>query len=103
MRDRSATTLSIADSLTPASADGFKFAQCAKCNPGFPKEFFVSTIRSCDILLSTHPDATNFWERADARAKGTKPDPMVDASACRNLADRSEEALRQRIASEAPH
>jgi len=93
-----------ADSLTPVSADGFKFTHNTEYPTAiqdFQKSFSFLRSASCDILLTTHPDVSNFWDRVDARAKGTKPDPMVDTTACRNLADRAEAALRKRIASEA--
>jgi metallo-beta-lactamase class B len=93
-----------ADSLTPVSADGFKFThnnQYPAAIQDFQKSFSFLRSVPCDILLTTHPDVSNFWDRVDARAKGTKPDPMVDTAACRVLADRAEDALRKRIASEA--
>jgi metallo-beta-lactamase class B len=90
-----------ADSLTPVSADGFEFSRDPTAVQNFQKSFSFLRSITCDILLTTHPEASDFWERVDARTKGTKPDPMVDATACRNLADRAEEALRKRIASEA--
>jgi metallo-beta-lactamase class B len=93
-----------ADSLTLVSADGFKFTRSTEYPTAiqdFQKSFSFLRSARCDILLSTHPDVSNFWDRVDVRAKGTKPDPMVDAAACRALADRAEYALRKRIASEA--
>jgi len=50
--------------------------------------------------LTAHPDISKFWGRVEARANGVKPDPMVDTAACRDLADRAEDAFRKRIASE---
>jgi metallo-beta-lactamase class B len=93
-----------ADSLTPVSADGFKFTRSTEypnAIQDFQKSFSFLRSVPCDILLTTHPDVSNFWDRVAARAKGPKPDPMVDSAACRNLADRAEDALRKRIASEA--
>jgi len=89
-----------ADSLTPASADGFKFTSTPSAIQDFHKSFSFLRSVSCDILLTTHPDVSHFWDRVDARARGTKPDPMVDPAACRGLADRSEAALQKRIAAE---
>lgn len=93
-----------ADSLTPVSADGFKFTyntEYPTAIQDFQKSFSFFRSVPCDLLLTTHPDVSNFWDRVDARAKRTIPDPMVDTTACRNLADRAEDALRKRIASEA--
>lgn len=92
-----------ADSLTPVSADGFKFTRSAEYPTAiqdFQKSFSFLRSVPCDILLTTHPDVSNFWDRVDARAKGTKPDPIVDANACRALADHAEDALQKRIAFE---
>jgi len=92
-----------ADSLTPVAADGFKFTRSREypnAIQDFGKSFTFLRTTPCDILLTTHPDVSTFWDRLEARQKGTKPDPIVDTSACGRLADRAEEALRKRIAAE---
>lgn len=92
-----------ADSLTPVSADGFQFSHSRKY-PGaiadFEKSLAFFTAVPCDILLSAHGDASGLWDRLDARQKGVLPDPMVDPSGCRQLADNFREALQKRIAAE---
>jgi metallo-beta-lactamase class B len=90
-----------ADSLTPVSAEGFKFTRHANAAQDFRKSFAFLRSTPCDILLTTHPDVSSFWDRLDARQKVRIPDPMIDATACRNLADSAEEALKKRITSEA--
>ena len=95
-----------ADSLTPVSASGFKFSESREY-PGaladFEKSFgFLSAVR-CDILLTPHPESSGLWDRLDGRRRGVVPDPMIglsDPSQCRQLADRSRELLRKRIATE---
>jgi metallo-beta-lactamase class B len=89
-----------ADSLTAVSADGFKFSNVPTAIQNFQQSFSFLRSVPCDALLTVHPDVSKFWERMEARAKGVKPDPMVDTTACRNLADRAEDAFRKRIASE---
>ena len=89
-----------ADSLTAVSADGFKFSSVPSAIQNFQNSFSFLRSVSCDVLLTAHPDVSNFWERVDARAKGVKPDAIVDTGACRSLADRAENAFRKRIASE---
>jgi len=90
-----------ADSLTPVSADGFEFTtDYANSVHDFKKSFAFLRSTDCDILLTTHPDASDLWGRLDARGHGSKPDPIVDKAACRNLADSAEESFNQRIASE---
>jgi metallo-beta-lactamase class B len=88
------------DSLSPVSADGFKFTRTPGAIQGFEKSFAFLRATPCDILLTTHPDASNFWERVEERQKGTKPDPVIDAGACRRLADDAEANLKKRIAAE---
>jgi metallo-beta-lactamase class B len=89
-----------ADSLTAVSADGFKFSSVPTAIQSFQESFSFLRSVPCEVLLTAHPDLSNFWGRVDARAKGVNPDPMVDTTACRNLADRAEDAFRKRIASE---
>jgi metallo-beta-lactamase class B len=89
-----------ADSLTPVSADGFKFT----ANPQYPhaledfeKSFTFLESTSCDILITTHPEASQLWDRLDARMRGVKPDPIVNPPACRELAKHARESLRERV------
>jgi metallo-beta-lactamase class B len=89
-----------ADSLSPVSAEGFKFTKYPSTLAGFEKSFeFLSTV-PCDILLTPHPDASAFWQRVDEHNQGAVPDPLIDASQCRRLADQSREDLRERLAAE---
>lgn len=59
----------------------------------------------CDILVTTHPSASNFAEKLKGRtARGLKPgapgDPFVDASACKAYAERAGKSLDERVRSE---
>ena len=93
-----------ADSLTPVSTEGFKFTRTREyphALQDFEKSFSFLKATPCDILLTPHPDTSNLWNRLEARQKGVRPDPMVDTSACRHLAESAEEQLRKRIATEA--
>jgi metallo-beta-lactamase class B len=95
-----------ADSLSPISADGFKFtnnADAPNAIQGFEKSFAFLSSTPCDILLTPHGEASGFWDHLEARYRGVTPDPMIDSSACRKLADRSREALAKRIAAENAH
>jgi metallo-beta-lactamase class B len=64
---------------------------------GFEKSFTFLETTPCDILLTPHPEASDFWDRVEAHRSGTKPDPLVDREACRRLAEkaRDELAIRQ--------
>lgn len=90
-----------ADSLTPVSADGFLFS-CRKAHPpseDFERSFSFLESARCDILLTPHPEVSNLWQRLEQRQ--FRPDALVDPSACRDLAERSREQLRKRLATEA--
>jgi metallo-beta-lactamase class B len=105
-----------ADSLSPVSADGFKFTgsrEYPNAIQDFKKSFSFLRTTPCDILLTPHPEASSLWDRVEARRSPPKPDPaksdpptsdpMVDSSACRHLADMFEDKLRERLAEEAAH
>jgi metallo-beta-lactamase class B len=92
-----------ADSVNASVAEGFRFTQ----RPGyrgtfedFEKSFAFLNAAPCDIALSAHPDVSGLWERLEARERGAHPDPMIDASGCRKLADHFREVLDKRIAAE---
>jgi len=92
-----------ADSLTPVSADGFRFTTSRKYPHAlgdFEKSFTFLEATPCDILITTHPEVSQLWDRLDARQRGTIPDSMIDSGACRELAEHGRERLQQRIAEE---
>jgi metallo-beta-lactamase class B len=89
-----------ADSLTAVSAPDFKFASHPDALRGFEKSFAFLERTPCDILITPHPDVSGLWSRLERRNQGAKPDPMVDRTACRNLADNGREQLRKRVQSE---
>jgi metallo-beta-lactamase class B len=89
-----------ADSLTAVSAEGFLFTKNPDAIRGFARSFAFLKATSCDILITTHPDSSELWGRLENRERHLSPDPMVDVSACRQLADRSSRQLAQRIALE---
>jgi len=53
----------------------------------------------CDVLVTPHPDASQFWQRAAAHDAG-QADALVDANACRAYAAAARERLTKRIATE---
>ena len=85
------------DSLNAVSADGYKFTKIPGAIQGFEKSFAFLRAAPCDVLLTPHPDASSFWDRVDGHNKGLTPDPIIDARACRALADGAETQLRDRI------
>ena len=92
-----------ADSLAPISSDGFRFSSSSDyphALPEFEKSFtFLETV-PCDILITTHPEASSLWDRLQSRDKGLTPDPLVNLSACRELARQARASLRDRLAEE---
>jgi metallo-beta-lactamase class B len=92
-----------ADSLSPISSPGFRFAESRKYPnvlADFEKSFTFLESAPCDILLTPHPELSDLWGRMAAREKGTTPDPLVDSDACRQLAEHAREKLRERLAGE---
>lgn len=90
----------LADSLTPVSSEGYKFSEHPAMLAGFQKSFAFLRATPCDILLTSHPDASSEWDDIKAWRLEGKPQPPFDGSACRKLADHASEQLRQRIAKE---
>lgn len=91
------------DSMTPVSSDGFRFSDSREYPTAlrdFEKSFAFLRSTPCDILLTSHPDASGLWERLENRQKGVKPDPFVVPNACKDLAARASEQLRRRLESE---
>ena len=92
------------DSLTAVSADGFRYSD----DPAYPtavqdfeRSFAFLRSTPCDILLTSHPEASSLWQRLEGRRKGVRPDPMISSpNACRQLAERAAEQLRRRLESE---
>jgi len=91
-----------ADSVSAVSANGYKYTQ--RHDPpnmqDFEQSFTFLDSTPCDVLLTPHPEASDLWDRLDKRNQGTTPNPMVDPSACKELAVTARAALQKRIASE---
>lgn len=94
-----------ADSLSSISNDGFKYTGDAT-HPSLVERFRTS-IRTfaalpCDIMVSTHPSASNMDEKLKKRAaaKPGDPDPFIQPDACKALADSSMTSLDERVKTE---
>ena len=79
-----------ADSLTAMTTNGFRFTKVAKT--------FRATIAKvralrCDVLVSTHPGASSFWQRAESGK-------LVESGACRAYADTAGRNLDKRLEEE---
>jgi metallo-beta-lactamase class B len=91
-----------ADSLSPASSDGFKFSspEHEQLMKGFERSYAFLRSAPCDVLLTAHPDASGMWSQLKAARLQNMPLPAADHPPCRDLADRSSEQLSERIATE---
>ena len=90
-----------ADSLTAVSAPGFKFTDSPDLVNAFRRSITRMAELPCDIVISTHPSATNLDAKIRKRAelKGSEPDPFVDHG-CKALAATAMKGLEARIAEE---
>ena len=96
-------SLVYSDSMTPVSAEGFRFSDSREYPNAvrdFERSFAFLRTTPCDILLTSHPDASGLWQRLEGRERGLRPDPVVSPNACKELAERAAEQLRRRLASE---
>lgn len=91
------------DSMTPVSSDSFRFSDSREypnAVQDFEKSFAFLRAVPCDLLLTSHPDASGLWQRLEKRQAGVRPDPLVAPNACKELAGRAAEQLRKRLESE---
>lgn len=90
-----------ADSVSAISADGFKFTAKPDVVNLFRRGITRLSELPCDIVVSTHPSATNLDAKLRKRAelKGAGPDPFVDQG-CKALAATAMKGLEARIAEE---
>ena len=92
-----------ADSLTAISAPAFHYADDTE-HPHRVEDFrrAIATVAGlpCDILLTPHPDASDFWERVQRRGTSEHPDALIDTGACRAYAATAEKNLDARLEKE---
>ncbi|HET7786846.1 MAG TPA: subclass B3 metallo-beta-lactamase [Myxococcales bacterium] len=91
-----------ADSLTPVSAPAFEFSrsrQYPNAVADFERSFATLESLPCGILITTHPDASDFWGRVERRSRGDASG-LIDAKACARYAAAGRERLRRRLATE---
>jgi metallo-beta-lactamase class B len=88
-----------ADSISAVSADGFRFTDSAERVNAFRRSISRLGELPCDIVISTHPSATNLDEKIKKRAEKSSPDPFVDHG-CKALAATAMKGLEARIAQE---
>ncbi|HEV2800691.1 MAG TPA: subclass B3 metallo-beta-lactamase [Pyrinomonadaceae bacterium] len=91
------------DSMTAVSSDSFRFSDSREYPTAvqdFERSFAFLRSAPCDILLTSHPEASGLWQRLEGRQRGVSPDPLISPNACKALAERASEQLRRRLESE---
>ena len=94
-----------ADSISTVSNEGFRFTGDGK-RPSLIPSFRASITKvgalPCDIMISTHPAASNMDEKLTKRAamKAGDPDPFIDPGACKALAATAMKGLEDRVKAE---
>jgi metallo-beta-lactamase class B len=92
-----------ADSLNAVSDDVYRFGG-ADGNGGIAASFRASIARvaalPCDLLVPVHPGFADFDGKLARRAKGAKPDPFLEAGACKRYAETALKKLEARLSEE---
>jgi len=92
--------MAYADSLTAISASGFRFSDHPGRVAAFHRAIATVAALPCDILLTPHPDASDFWQKVARRKSDTDAAPLIDAGACRAYAANAGNKLDARLAQE---
>ena len=90
-----------ADSLTPIAAKGYLFSDRAHAPvlAAFTRSFQALESLPCDVLLTPHPEVSDFWERIARREQGDA-EALVDRTACGRLANAARQQLDARVDAE---
>lgn len=92
-----------ADSISAVAAPGFRFTGDAS-TPSRVDQFrkSITTVGElpCDIMITTHPMATDLAGKLKKRSAKPAVDPFIDPQACRVLAANAMKALDARVAEE---
>ena len=89
-----------ADSLSAISAPAFRFSDHPRYLASFRKSIATVAALPCDILLTPHPDASEFWRRVRHGKSGAGAPQLIDGGACRRYAASAREGLRARLVQE---
>lgn len=99
--DSNCLNMVYADSVSAVAAPGFKFTDSPERVNLFRRSITRLAELPCDVVVSTHPQATRLDAKLKMRAerKGAGPDPFVDQG-CKALAAGAMKGLEARIAEE---
>jgi metallo-beta-lactamase class B len=92
--------IAYADSLSAIAAPAYRFIDHPAYVADFRKAIATVAALPCDILLTPHPDASDFWEKVARRRSPTDATPLVNPQACRDYAATAEKNLDARLAKE---
>jgi metallo-beta-lactamase class B len=90
-----------ADSITPVSSNGFRYtggAGSPDISGSFRRSIEKVAALPCDLVVSTHPDFTDVFEKLAARTPGKNP--FVAPGGCRAYAVEGLQRLETRLAKE---
>jgi metallo-beta-lactamase class B len=82
------------DSMTPVSADRYRFADHPERIAPFRATFDRVAALKCDVLITPHPGVSNLFERLSGK------EPLIDGEACRRLVTAMRKRLDDRLAKE---
>lgn len=83
------------DSISAVSRKDWMFSQHPEAVAGLRKSFAFLEATPCDILITPHPDASNFEDRMSGKLSGAG-----DGEDCRRLAQDGRDGLKKRLAKE---
>ena len=89
-----------ADSLSTVSGPRYRFSDHPRYLADFRRSIATVAALSCDILLTPHPDASEFWKRVGHGKSGAGARQLIDGGACRRYARADMKALNARVAQE---
>jgi metallo-beta-lactamase class B len=89
-----------ADSLSTVSAPTYRFTDHPRYLAAFRHSIATVAALPCDILLTPHPDASEFWQRVVHDKSSAGAPRLIDGGACRRYARADMKALSARVAQE---
>lgn len=92
-----------ADSITAFSNDTYRYSNNEEHphrEQDFRQTFANVAGLPCDILITPHPDASDFLDKVARRDQGKQPNPLVDTQACKAYAAAGSVKLDKRLQQE---
>lgn len=89
-----------ADSLTALAAPGYRFGDHPRYVAAFRRSIARIAALPCDILMTPHPGASDFWKRVARRTSPDDAAALIDAGACRAYAAAAIRTLDAELAGE---